>query len=115
MKNIIIAFILIFISAFFVGCAPILDTTYMGNSNYERLPPAKEKAFNDKLEQVALIIKKDSRYKKIDLNTKQEKVWFKKLSYRLWNKEITKAQFIDTGVTRYPSNRYEFELIAKWL
>ncbi|MDD5406067.1 MAG: hypothetical protein PHE73_03890 [Sulfurovaceae bacterium] len=113
MKNISILSILI-ISVFFAGCAPVLDTTYMGN-NSERLPTAKEKAFDEKLEQVASIVKQDPNYKKINLDTELEKDWFKKISYKLWDKQITETQFIEAGVTRYPSNYYEFALIAKWL
>lgn len=114
MKKISVLSILVFIAAMIAGCAPQLDTTYMHNEA-EKISAAKHKAFDVKLEEVASVVKQDPKYKKINLETKEEKDWFKQLSYRLWDKQITKTQFIEAGVTRYPSNYYEFDLIATWL
>ncbi|MDY0195150.1 MAG: hypothetical protein WC253_03520 [Sulfurovaceae bacterium] len=114
MKNISVLGILVFIAMMFAGCAPQLDTTYMNNES-QRVSAAKQKAFDAKLEEVASVVKQDPKYNKINLETKEEKDWFKKLSYRLWDRQITKIQFIEAGVTRYPSNYYEFDLIATWL
>ena len=115
MKNISVLGILVFIATMIGGCAPQLDTTYMHNNEAERISAAKHKAFDAKLEEVASVVKQDPKYSKINLETKEEKDWFKKLSYSLWDKQITKMQFIEAGVTRYPSNYYEFDLIATWL
>jgi hypothetical protein len=114
MKNINILSIMLFTLFLMTGCALQLDTTYMGSQN-EQIPATKEKAFNDKLEQVASVVKNDLKYKKINLDTEEAKDWFKKLSYKLWDKQITKTQFIQAGVIRYPSNYYEFDLVAHWL
>ncbi|MDD3775119.1 MAG: hypothetical protein PHV08_04065 [Sulfurovaceae bacterium] len=114
MKNISVLGILVLIAAMITGCAPELDTTYMQNES-EKISIAKHKSFDAKLEEVASVVKQDPNYKKINLETKEEKDWFKQLSYRLWDKQITKTQFIEAGVTRYPSNYYEFDLIATWL
>jgi hypothetical protein len=114
LKNISVLSIFVFIVAVMQGCAPQLDTTYMSNSS-ERVSETKQKAFDEKLEQVASIVKQDPKYNKINLETKEEKNWFKKLSYRLWDRQITKMQFIEAGVTRYSSNYYEFDLIATLL
>jgi len=54
----------------------------------------------------------DKRYTKIALDTPQKKAWFKSLMYRLWDREITKSQFIRTGLRKYPTKRYEFTYIA---
>ncbi|MGW8169457.1 MAG: hypothetical protein ACWGHH_05580 [Sulfurovaceae bacterium] len=113
MKNISVLSIFVFIVAVMQGCAPQLDTTYMYSP--ERVSETKQKAFDEKLEQVASVVKQDPKYNKINLETKEEKDWFKKLSYRLWDRQITKIQFIEAGVTRYPSNHYEFDLIATLL
>ena len=62
--------------------------------------------------QVAQSTKQDPNYHRIALNTQEEKIWFRDLMYKLWDREITRQQFITEGVKRYPSHRYEFTYIA---
>ena len=61
---------------------------------------------------VAKSTKLDPKYHKISLNTPQEKVWFKNLMYRLWDRQITRDEFIRQGVAKYPDHHYEFTFIA---
>ena len=89
------------------------------NSNKQQLtrryyPPTLQKAaiFNKKMHRIALSTQNDSRYNRIALNTPKEKTWFKKLMYRLWDRQITRDEFIALGLQKYPTHRYEFELIA---
>lgn len=84
-------------------------------TTYEKPTPYKEALFNKKLQEVASLIPQDPLYEKINLDTSEKKEWFKTLSYRLWDRQITRYQFIDEGLARYPLNKYEFEFIVKAL
>ena len=72
----------------------------------------KETRFLSIVSDIAKSTQHDPDYHKISLTTKAEKEWFKNLMYRLWDREITRAQFIREGLKRYPSHRYEFTYIA---
>jgi len=61
---------------------------------------------------VALSTQEDPRYKKLALDTPEKKAWFKQLLYRLWDRQITRAEFIKEGLQRYPDRAYEFRFIA---
>lgn len=72
----------------------------------------KESKFHQAMVAVAQSTKQDPNYHKLSLNTPEEKRWFKNLMYRLWDRQITRAQFINEGVARYPEHKYEFFYIA---
>jgi len=72
----------------------------------------KMERFHTTMIQVAQSTKQDPNYHRIALNTQEEKIWFRDLMYKLWDREITRQQFIAEGVKRYPSHRYEFTYIA---
>lgn len=95
------------------GCsttqAPQIKTT---QPIYEKPTPQKEALFNTALARVATKIPEDPNYKKLELDTPEKKSWFRDLSYRLWDRQITRNQFIQEGLEKYPSNRYEFEFVA---
>ena len=55
------------------------------------------------------------RDRRITLETAENKTWFKAWTYKLWNREITKREFIAEGLKQYPERRYEFEFIAEGL
>ncbi len=74
--------------------------------------PQKEAIFNKEMRRIALSTQNDSRYNRMALNTPEEKAWFKKLMYRLWDRQITRDEFIALGLQKYPTHRYEFEFIA---
>ncbi len=73
---------------------------------------SKEARFHDTMLKIAQSTQSNPRYHKMGLTRDAEKQWFKNLMYRLWNREITRAQFIREGVKRYPSHKYEFTYIA---
>jgi hypothetical protein len=105
------------------GCSNINQPSYEKNldeatietSIYEKPTATKEILFNKKLQEVALLIPQDPLYDKINLDTPEKKEWFKMLTYRLWDRQITRYQYLSEGLEKYPSNKYEFEFIVKAL
>jgi len=79
---------------------------------YEAPTPEKEAKFHSTMIAVAKSTKKDPKYHRMALNTAEEKRWFKDLMYRLWDRQITRQQFIAEGVAKYPDHKYEFSYIA---
>lgn len=75
-------------------------------------PISKEKRFHTTIMQIAQSTQNNPNYHKMGLKSDMEKKWFKDLMYRLWDREITRKQFIEEGVKHYPSHRYEFTYIA---
>ena len=75
----------------------------------------KTKIYQTTMGKLALSTKEDPRYQRIALETAENKAWFRSLTYRLWNREITKQAFVQEGLEQYPEHRYEFEFIAEGL
>jgi hypothetical protein len=61
---------------------------------------------------IALSTQNDPRYNRMALNTPEQKAWFKDLMYKLWDRQITRDEFIAMGLQKYPTHKYEFEFIA---
>jgi len=74
--------------------------------------PQKEILFNKEMRRVALSTQNNPKYNRMSLDTPEKKEWFKTLMYRLWDRQITRDEFISQGVIKYPTHRYEFEFIA---
>ena len=79
---------------------------------YEKPTPQKEAAFRETMIKVALSTQEDPKYKKLALDTPEKKAWFKNLMYRLWDRQITREQFVREGLSKYPDRAYEFRYIA---
>lgn len=79
--------------------------------SYENASPEKTEAFNATMKKVAAGIQNDPKYDRISLDTTEKKAWFKDLTFRLWDRQITKDQFMAEGLRRYPTHRYEFQFI----
>lgn len=79
---------------------------------YQKPTAAKLTVFQKTMREVALSTQNDPRYNKMTLDTPLKKVWFKDLMYKLWDRQITKSQFVTEGLRRYPSHRYEFTFVA---
>jgi len=75
----------------------------------------KQKAYKKAMREVGMKIKKDANYKKLDLSTPELKGWFTDLTYKYWDHQISKGQFIAAGLAKYPDRAYEFEVIANGL
>lgn len=83
------------------------DTT-----SHDIIDEKKYKMFHKKMTQVAKSTLKNKHYDRMTLATKEKKEWFSNLMYQLWDRQITRRQFIEEGLTQYPTHRYEFEFIA---
>jgi hypothetical protein len=82
-------------------------------STYHALDPEKEEIFQKRMHSIGLKIKEDDAYERIDFASKEEKAWFKGLTYRLWDRQITRQEFLETALQKYPQHKYEFEFIIR--
>ena len=80
---------------------------------YEEPSSEKKEAYEKTMRKIASGIKDDPNYQRIALSTPEKKEWFKKLTYRLWDRQITRQQFITEGLKRYPNHGYEFNFIIR--
>ena len=97
----------------FSGCANTTGPRVASQKTiYESPTTAKEAKFHETMIKVAKSTQDDPKYNRMALNTPEEKSWFKNLMYRLWDRQITRQEFIDAGVAKYPEHRYEFTYIA---
>lgn len=81
------------------------------NTHYENPTPQKLALYKKTMRSVASGIKHDSRYQRIALDTPEKKAWFRSLTYRLWDRQMTRYQFMTEGLAKYPSRRYEFQFV----
>ena len=81
--------------------------------DYEEPTAEKKEAYEKKMRAVAAGIKDDPNYQRLALDTPEKKEWFKTLTYRLWDRQITRQQFIKEGLKRYPDHGYEFNFIVR--
>ena len=75
----------------------------------------KQQAYKMAMKKVGMEIKRDANYKKLDLSTPELKEWFTDITYKLWDHQISRGQFIAAGLEKYPDRAYEFEVIANGL
>ncbi len=75
----------------------------------------KEKAYKSAMQDVGKKIKQDPNYKKLALATPEDKSWFGDLTYKVWDHQITKEQFVSAGLKKYPDRSYEFNFVADGL
>ncbi len=103
------------------GCAETVAFFEKGQARksnaavYEAPTPQKEARFKEVLAQTARTVKTDPKYRPIGLSSKEEKAWFATLTYRLWDRQITRRDFIEEASLRYPQRVYEFTRIAETL
>jgi hypothetical protein len=104
------------------GCTPASSalvkpktqtTQQLQDTQYEKPTVHKQALYQNTMRSVASGIKHDPNYKRMALDTPEKKEWFKNLTYRLWDRQITRHQFISEGLSRYPAHRYEFEFVVK--
>ncbi len=100
---------------FMGGCSDIAGPSLPVKSTtavYEKPTPKKEQRFRNTMLKVAKSTQEDPNYHRMAFDMPEEKKWFKELMYRLWDRQITRAQFIAEGTARYPEHKYEFTYIA---
>jgi len=101
----------------FSGCTPASSELGVSNkqikaSTQHEEPTAHKLAlYKQNMRAVASGIKHDTKYQRIALDTAEKKEWFKTLTYRLWDRQITRYQFMAEGLAKYPTHRYEFEFV----
>ncbi len=99
----------------FSGCTNPMNSVSTPTSkatSYEKPTPAKSAAFQSTMGEVARGIGHDTKYTKMALDTPEKKAWFKSLMYKLWDRQITRNQFIAEGLQKYPTRHYEFTFVA---
>jgi hypothetical protein len=79
---------------------------------YQQPTPQKAEAYQNTMRSVASGIKDDPNYQRIALDTPEKKAWFKDLTYRFWDRQITYTQFMSEGLSKYPDRKYEFNFVA---
>ena len=85
--------------------------SHKATTNYEKPTQHKLALYQQTMRSVASGIKHDSNYRRITLDTAEKKEWFRMLTYRLWDRQITRNQFMSEGLAQYPTHRYEFEFL----
>jgi len=113
---------ILLLSSLFLGCTPTLSkhpqpraihSALESTSSYIPPNPEKEEIFQKVMHSIGLQIQDDDAYQYMDFDTPHEKKWFKILTYRLWDRQITRQQFLSEGLSKYPQNKYEFEFIIR--
>jgi hypothetical protein len=82
---------------------------------YQVTQAKKQMAYNITMKKVGRSTLNDPKYQRIALDTAENKIWFKTLTYKLWDRVITKREFVKEGTAKFPDHRYEFEFIAEGL
>ena len=95
----------------FTGCTDSM-TSATPKQVYQAPTPEKSAKFNPILGEVAHSTKTDPNYHKMALKTDEDKKWFTSQAYRLWDRQMTKSQFVSDGVAKYPGHEYEFKFVA---
>lgn len=90
---------------------PILDSTI----NYTKPNLKKEGLYKKTMHSIGLKTKEDPAYQHIAFDSTEEKKWFRMLTYQLWDRQITRQEFITQSLEKYPQHKYEFEFIVREL
>ena len=75
----------------------------------------KNDVYKSAMRKVGSAIKQDMNYQKLDLSTPELKEWFTDITYKLWDHQLTRGQFVAFGLEKFPKHSYEFNLIADGL
>ena len=85
--------------------------TNIQEKTYISANPEKMKRYENKMKSIASGITSDPEYQRIPLNTEEKRAWFKDLTFGLWDRQITRQQFLTEGLKRYPTHQHEFQFI----
>jgi hypothetical protein len=72
----------------------------------------KVKAFEARFEQVLNDIDKKEDYKKLPTDDTDKTKWLIQESFKLWNKEISKEEYIKAGIEKYSGYKETLEYLA---
>lgn len=119
-RNLMIAAV---IALGFSGCTSSVDhllaepthssTSTMTQQRYEEPSGEKKAAYENTMRKIAAGIQDDPNYQRIAFDTAEKKAWFKNLTFRLWDRQITRDQFMSEALAKYPTHRYEFNFILR--
>jgi len=87
------------------------STHYTTSTQYEEATPEKMARYQQTMKSVAAGISNDADYQRITLDTPEKKTWFRNLTYRLWDRQMTRQQFMVEGLAKYPTHKHEFDFI----
>lgn len=82
-------------------------------TKYEEPSGEKKEAYENTMRKIAAGIQNDPNYQRISLNTPEKKAWFKNLTYRLWDRQITRDTYMREALAKYPTHGYEFNFILR--
>ncbi|GIT98080.1 hypothetical protein [Sulfurovum sp. TSL1] len=78
--------------------------------------PEKVKVYREDMQNLVKEIDKNQpNYKHLPLTEEADFDWFYIETYALWDKNVTKDQFIQNGLQRYPAYRESLEYLAEQL
>lgn len=78
--------------------------------------PEKVKLYREDMQHLVKEIEENQpNYKHLPLKEKADFDWFYIETYALWEKSVTKDQFIQNGLLRYPSYKESLEYLANQL
>lgn len=106
----------------FTACSTTTPTVPVKKVGEKKIPEEpsmteeeKHLAYKNAMRNVGGQIQADPTYQKFGLNTDEDKNWFTDLTYKVWDRQISRGQFIAMGLEKFPGHSYEFELIADGL
>lgn len=73
---------------------------------------ARVDAYQEKIKYLVKVIDATPDYQRIPLDTDEDTSWFAGLSFQYWDGQITKDEFMEKGLARFPDYRTSFELVA---
>lgn len=105
----------------FTGCTSSVDSLMSPTTqstkkyvNYDNAPEYKAEAFRTKQQSVGRATQQDPKYKSFRpvLTNNETKSWFTNTMYLLWDRQITRSEYIAQGTAKFPQYKYEFTFIA---
>lgn len=69
-------------------------------------------AYKKRLEHVVAVAKATPNYERIPLDTEEEQNWFTTLTFKYWDGQITRSEFMQEGLSRFPDYKASLELVA---
>ena len=72
-------------------------------------------AFENRLSSVVATVKADPNYKSIPLNSSADRVWFYNECQALYDKKISKEQYVADGAKQFPGYEASFTRLADLL
>ena len=73
----------------------------------------EETEFNNWALSVIDAAKADSSYKKIPLDSRADQRWFMEIMFNAWSNKISKSEFIEKGIEKFPDSKKSFEFVAE--